>query len=167
MTIVAAALPVAQTAYVARGGPVGHLWLAMPGDTIGSRLRYYRRSKHWSQRRLAEESGVTRQTIAEMERGAVTIPREPANIQALAAALGIKMRQLAEPTGWYADEPSDGTSLEDVLAALHADGRVSAEGKASLDRQIRLEVEATERQADAERKESTPHRQDRPRRRAV
>ena len=165
MSIASAELPGAQSAYVARSGPLGHLWPAMPTDTIGARLRHYRRGRGWSQRRLADESGVSRQTIAELERDAVTIPREPSNVRALANALGISMRALAEPTGWFDAEPA-GTRLEDVLAALHADGRVSAEGKASLERQIRLEVEAAERKA-AESQESSPNRQERARRRAV
>lgn len=140
----------------------------MPSDTIGSRLRHYRRSKRWSQTRLAEESGVKRQTIAEMERGAVTIPREPENVRRLAAALGVRMRDLAGPTGWYDDEPEDGgTTLEEVIARLYADGRVSEEGRASIERMIRLEVAATELQSAEAANDSTPNRQDRPRRRAV
>lgn len=103
MSIATVGLPSAQSVYVARSGPGGHSYLAMPIDTIGSRLRAYRRRKGWSQTRLAHESGVTRQAIAEMERGKVTIPREPKNVKALARALDISMEDLARPTGWYDD----------------------------------------------------------------
>lgn len=156
MTIASATLPVGQTGYVALSQPDSHLWPAMPSDTIGSRLRHYRRQKRLSQQALADLSGVSRQTIAEMERGAVTIPREPANVRALADALEITMRELAEPTGWY-DEEDD----KDWLAGLRADKRLDAEGKALIERLIRLEIE------QAERRESPPNRQEKPKRRAV
>lgn len=128
----------------------------MPSDTIGSRLRHYRRQKRLSQQALADLSGVSRQTIAEMERGAVTIPREPANVRALADALEITMRELAEPTGWY-DDADD----KDWLVGLRADKRLDAEGKALIERLVRLEIE------QAERRESLPNRQEKPKRRAV
>jgi len=156
VTIATAALPVGQTGYVARSQPDGHLWASMPSDTIGSRLRHYRRQKRLSQQALADLSGVSRQTIAEMERGAVTIPREPTNVRALADALEITMRELAEPTGWY-----DDTEDTDWIAGLRADKRLDDEGKALIERLVRLEIE------QAERREPSPNRQEKTKRRAV
>lgn len=143
VSIAAADLPVGRSAYVARSGPICQSWPAMPSDTIGSRLRHYRRSKRWSQARLAEESGVSRQTIAEMERDAVQIPREPANVRALARALGVTMRELAEPTGWYDEGPAE----EDWLAGLRADERLNDDERGLIERLVKRAYEAAERRA--------------------
>ena len=137
----------------------------MGEETVGDRLRRFRRLRKLSQEALAEKSGVRQNYIAQLERGATTVPRDPDNLKLLAAALGVKLRDLAEPTGWYDDEPG-GTSLETVLAALYADKRVGDDGKASIERIIRLEVEAAERR-ERSSEAPTPNRLDRPRRRAV
>jgi transcriptional regulator with XRE-family HTH domain len=79
----------------------------MATDTVGSRLRHYRRLRRLSQQQLADRAGISRQYLADLERGKVTIPREPDNLKALAAALDVALRELAEPTGWYEDVRDD------------------------------------------------------------
>lgn len=153
VSIEAAELPTAQAATVAYGRPSGHVWPAMTSETIGDRLRRYRRARGLSQRKLAETSGVSRQFIAELERNAVTIPREPDNVRLLATTLGVTMKELAGPTGWYDADVPGGPTWEEML---RKDNRLDAEAKAFLERAIRLEFEAAER--DQSTNVDKPHR---------
>lgn len=143
MSIVPSGMPTAQADHVARRLPVGHVWLTMPSETIGDRLRRFRRRKGYSQRELAELSGVSRQFIAELERNAVTIPREPDNVRALAGTLGVSMHDLAAPTGWYDDDEAK----EDWRSMLWRDERLDDDAKKTIQRLVELELGAAERKA--------------------
>ena len=92
---------------------------------------------------MSELSGVRRDYIAQLERGATEIPRDPANLKLLAAALKVRLRDIAEPTGWYeTEEPA----RDDWLAMLMSDARLDEDGKRTIERLVRLELEAAERE---------------------
>lgn len=129
-----------------------HIGPPMASEGVGDRLRRFRRLRRLSQEQLSEQSGVRRDYIAQLERGATAIPRDPDNLKLLAAALKIRLRDLAEPIGWYDDEkaPAD----EDWPSLLMNDDRLDDEGRRFLERAIRLEFEAAQRrnQPEPERK---------------
>ncbi len=104
-------------------------------EGIGDRVRRYRRRARLSQEQLAERSGVPRGYIADLESGQMTMPRNPKNLRALAVALGVGLRTLAEPIGWY-DDP-----MPDVEASLEADPRFDEDTKAMLGQMIRLALD--------------------------
>lgn len=81
-----------------------------------------------SQEELADLSGVQRNYIANLERGAILIPRDPENLGQLAKALGVRLRDLGEPTGWYAGVDA----AVDWEAALLADPRFTDEEKQAI-----------------------------------
>lgn len=66
--------------------------LSDPKRAFGLRLAQVRRSKHWSQERLALESGIARSYLSGVERGKRNIALE--NICRLAATLEVEAWQL-------------------------------------------------------------------------
>ena len=76
-----------------------------PG-TFGINLLKFRHERGWSQRRLAETSGVGRVTIANLERGAHRSP-DAETVERLAAALGVQpgaLWELADPAAAEGEE---------------------------------------------------------------
>jgi transcriptional regulator with XRE-family HTH domain len=63
--------------------------------TFGQRLRKLRKDKGMSQEALALEAGLDRTYVSGVERGERNISLE--NIERLAQALGVKIRDLFEP----------------------------------------------------------------------
>lgn len=106
----------------------GHLWSPMADEGVGDRLRRFRRLRRLTQEQLSEQAGVRRDYIGNLERGAIGVPRDPEQLRLLANVLGVRLRDLAEPTGWY-DDDGDLPSWE---AALRADPRFNEEDKAAL-----------------------------------
>ena len=64
----------------------------MASEGVGDRLRRYRRIRKLTQEALAELAGVSRNYIADLERGAVLHPSDPENLYALSSALGVRLR---------------------------------------------------------------------------
>jgi len=62
-------------------------------ETLGDRLRMYRAKKRMSQEELAKASGVSRQTIAKIETGAIKSSTS-ATVIKLAKALDVAMDSL-------------------------------------------------------------------------
>lgn len=119
-----------------------HIGPPMGAETVGDRLRRFRRLRRLSQEQLAELAGVRQNYIAQLERGATEVPRDPGNLTLLAKALKVRLRDLAEPTGWYAD---DEPSSDDWRSGLMADDRLDESAKQFLDKAITLAFEAAER----------------------
>lgn len=82
-----------------------------PG-TFGINLLKLRRERGWSQRQLAEVSGVGRVTIANLERGAHKSP-DAATLERLAGALGV-------PPGALWETPETPAADGDAVAGLGA-----------------------------------------------
>lgn len=83
-------------------------------ESVGTRVRHYRRLRRLTQDALAEQSGVERRYLGKIETGDVLEPGAE-TVRKLSRALNVPVRQLAEPLGWWADEPSG-----DALAAAEA-----------------------------------------------
>lgn len=69
----------------------------MPKDVVrkvGRRIRELRQKRGWSQEKLAEESGLHRTYIGQVERGEKSIGIE--NLFRLAAALGVSATRLVD-----------------------------------------------------------------------
>ena len=115
--------------------PQGHIGPLMAVEGVGDRLRRFRRGRGLSQERLGELAGVSQNYIAQLERGATAIPRDPTNLLLLAKALGVRLRDLAEPTGWYDGEEDDG----EWEARFLADPTIPDEVKVSVMRWVELE----------------------------
>lgn len=84
-------------------------WSRMPApkETVGDRLRRYRRAKRITQAHLAETAGTNDAYIARLESGAIHEPNID-TLRRIARALNVRLRDLAEPLGWYEDEESEG-----------------------------------------------------------
>lgn len=82
-----------------------------------------------TQEQLSESSGVRRDYIGNLERGAISVPREPDQLRLLATTLGVRLRDLAQPTGWYDEEPAVPGDWE---AAIMADPRFNDHTKQAL-----------------------------------
>jgi transcriptional regulator with XRE-family HTH domain len=63
-------------------------------DQLGTRLRYERLARHWSQATLAKEAGVLRARISDLERGERARPSADTLLK-LAKALGVSAEWLA------------------------------------------------------------------------
>ncbi len=139
MTIIAAQhVPVHPSLLGARSGLLGQNRLPMATESVGDRLRRARRSKGWSQEKLAEASGVNRSYIGDLEANSDRRPSEPDNLRALATALEVPLRFLAEPLGWYTEEapPPD-----DWKSAIKADKRLDDSTAEALIKIIEVAVE--------------------------
>lgn len=101
---------------VERGAPPWVLRDPMAADeTVGERVRRYRRLRKLTQERLADLAGVDRSYLGKIEVGEVLEPGAE-TVTRLAAALKVKVRALAEPLGWYVDEAESRTSVADAIA---------------------------------------------------
>lgn len=100
---------------------------------IGKRIRAARLRKGWNQSVLAEQAGVSRTTLFQMERGAIPTPRA-ATLHRLATALEI-------PVSWLNpdEEPEPRNAFGTRPTGDHADS-------ASFDRQTNPYVEVVEQQ---------------------
>lgn len=127
---------------VASGHQETHLWPAMAAEGVGDRIRRFRRARRLTQEQLSERSGVRRDYIGLLESGATQVPRDPDNLKLLAKALGVRLRDLAEPTGWYDDEKGP----DDWLAGLRADARLSDEDKDFIERAAQLAFDRLDRE---------------------
>lgn len=79
--------------------------------SLGNRIRVTRHGRNWSQTELAEKVG-TSQTCVHNWEADNTFPR-PANLQALASALGVSVRFLEEGEGGI----SMGHTVDEILTA--------------------------------------------------
>jgi transcriptional regulator with XRE-family HTH domain len=123
-----------------------------PMETVGDRVRRYRRQRRLTQDQLAARAGVDRRYLGRIETGEIQQPGVE-TVAKLAAALKEPIRALADP-GWYSDEEST-----DWLAGLRNDERLDNDGKDLIERLVRRELES------AERRESRPS--EGPKKRAV
>ena len=106
-----------------------HVYPSVEDEGLGDRLRRLRGLRRLTQEQLSERSGVRRDYIANLERGKVSVPRDPENLRLLATALGVPLRELAQNTGWYdpdTDAPQDWRSL------LLSDPRLNESAKQAL-----------------------------------
>lgn len=103
-------------------------------ETVGDRVRRYRRLRKLTQDQLAEKSEVDRRQIGRLEAGEVLEPAAE-TLKRLAGALDIPIRSLAEPLGWYEGEVADG----EWEARFLADPTIPDDVKMSVMRWIALE----------------------------
>lgn len=86
-------------------------------ETVGDRVRRYRRLRKLTQDQLADRSDVDRRQIGRLEAGEVLEPAAE-TVRRLATAMGIPIRALAEPLGWYSDEPAPADFQEAAESAI-------------------------------------------------
>ena len=103
-------------------------------ETVGDRVRRYRRLRKLTQDQLAEKSEVDRRQIGRLEAGEVLEPAAE-TLKRLAGALDIPIRLLAEPLGWYDGEEDDG----EWEARFLADPTIPDDVKVSVMRWVELE----------------------------
>lgn len=80
----------------------------MNGPDIGRNLLFIRRSRMWTQGRLAEKSGVSPTTISGIENGKISRPHF-GTLRKVAEALGVEPEELVsgrQPTGGRSEAPS-------------------------------------------------------------
>lgn len=107
-------------------------------ETVGDRVRRYRRLRRLTQEALATQAEVDRRYLGRIETGEVQEPGVD-TVRKLAKALGVPIRAIANPE-WYDDE-----STNDWLAGLRADERLDEDAKALIERLVRREYDARER----------------------
>lgn len=111
--------------------------IPLPGmhesDTVGARIRHYRKQRGMSQVDLTKKARVPNGYIADLERGAILTPRDPDNLRKIAVVLGVPLRVLAGPTGWYEEEQDD-----NWRSLLLSDPRLNDSAKQTLVRIIEL-----------------------------
>jgi transcriptional regulator with XRE-family HTH domain len=93
-------------------------------ETVGDRVRRYRRMKGLTQEQLADKADVDRRHLGRIETGDVLEPGAE-TMKKLAGALNVPLRAVAEPLGWY-EEESARPGWED---AIMADERLSEENR--------------------------------------
>lgn len=108
-------------------------------ETVGERVRRYRRLQRLNQEELADLVGIDRSYLGRIETGTVAQPGIE-TIERLAKGLKIGVRDLADPR-YYADEPVD-----DWLLGLRRDPRIDSDAKELIERLVRREYEASEKQ---------------------
>ncbi len=94
----------------------------LPSSGFGAQLRLRRDEKGWTQKQLAEASGIHTNTIARLERG----EHEPAwpLVLALAKALGVSCEAFSEAQPGASEESTDGKpATEGKPAAKPATGK--------------------------------------------
>ncbi len=80
----------------------------MNGPKIGKNLLFIRRSRMWTQGRLAEESGVSPTTISGIENGKISRPHF-GTLRKVAGALGVEPEELISgrrPVGGHEESPA-------------------------------------------------------------
>jgi len=87
----------------------------MGSETVGSRVRHYRRLRKLTQEGLADRADVDRRYLGRIETEDVLEPGAE-SVRKLAAALEVPIRALAEPLGWYLDDDSGRPSVQDAIA---------------------------------------------------
>lgn len=85
--------------------------------TVGDLVRRYRRLRKLTQEALAERAQVDRSYLGKIEVGDVLEPGAE-TVKRLAVALGVTVRSLAEPLGWYDAEPTRDQLAEAERAIL-------------------------------------------------
>lgn len=72
-------------------------------ESVGERVRRYRRIRRLTQEQLADAAEVDRRYLGRIETGEVEQPGVEV-VERLARALNVAVRQLADPR-WYGDDP--------------------------------------------------------------
>ncbi len=83
----------------------------MEGSGTGGRLAGLRRSRMWTQARLAAEAGVSPTTVSGIESGKISRPHF-GTLGKLARSLGVDPRELVAPPAFAAEEDATPMSLE-------------------------------------------------------
>lgn len=99
----------------------------MNGPSIGKKLLFIRRSRMWTQGRLAEESGVSPTTVSGIESGKISRPHF-GTLRKVAEALGV--------------EP------EELMSGPEPDGRRGSSASLSLDWAMSAREEEFEREVE-------------------
>ena len=118
----------------------------MEGRETGGRLIGLRRSRMWTQVRLAEEAGVSPTTVSGIESGRISRPHF-GTLGKLARALGVDPRELLA-------DPSASTTAEEDPAPMSlewARSSAEAEFEKGLDEASLNRLEALSRELDEER----------------
>jgi transcriptional regulator with XRE-family HTH domain len=108
-------------------------------ETVGDRIRRYRRYRGLTQQALADLASVDKSYISRLEAGEVADPGLEI-VERLAAALQVSLRQLADPR-WYAGVPAELPDWEAAILALPAK-TLSDEDKETVVRLIRALIAA-------------------------
>jgi transcriptional regulator with XRE-family HTH domain len=116
----------------------------MEGSGTGERLAGLRRSRMWTQARLAAEAGVSPTTVSGIESDKISRPHF-GTLGKLARALGVDPRELVAPPSPAAEEGAAPMSLEWARSSPETEFERGLEG-ASLSR-----LESLSRELDEER----------------
>lgn len=108
-------------------------------ETVGERVRRYRRLRRLTQDALAAKADVDRRYLGRIETGDVAEPGVDTVVK-IAHALGVSVRAIANP-GWYDDEGE-----RDWLSALRADDRLDDDAKDLIERLVRRELDRRDEQ---------------------
>lgn len=111
-----------------------------PMESVGERVRRYRRLRRLTQASLAEQAGLDQRYLGRIETGDVLEPGVEA-VRKLAAALAVPIREIANPA-WYEDDAAD---WEPALRAEMARKGYGPEDTEAVVRAVRLTLEARER----------------------
>lgn len=111
-------------------------------ETVGDRVRRYRRLKKWTKEELAFAAKIDRSYLGKLEAGTVDGAPGVDWIGRVARALGVSKRTIAEPLGWYDDEKPKGTvdTMEEIERAIIANSDLDEEQKSGLILSARLLV---------------------------
>ena len=93
---------------------------------VGPLVRARRQARGWTQRELAARAGVSRGYVANVERGAVPLPRR-ATLARLGRALGLRLAQLAQAAGRSERLLEQDPQLQRLVGALVADAELMAQ----------------------------------------
>jgi transcriptional regulator with XRE-family HTH domain len=114
----------------------------MEGSGTGGRLAGLRRSRMWTQARLAAEAGVSPTTVSGIESGKISRPHF-GTLGKLARSLGVDPRELVAPPASAAEEDAAPMSLEWARSSPETEFERGLEG-ASLSRLESLSSELDE-----------------------
>ncbi len=116
----------------------------MEGSETGERLAGLRRSRMWTQARLAAEAGVSPTTVSGIESGKISRPHF-GTLGKMARALGVDPRKLVAPPASAVEDGAAPMSLEWARSSPETDFERGLEG-ATLGR-----LESLSRELDEER----------------
>lgn len=118
----------------------GPSWVSRwPMESVGTRVRRYRRQRRrsdgtpWTQEDLAEAAGIDRRYLGKIETEEIAEPGID-TLRRIATALGVPLRALAEPMGWYEGEPP---GTDDWILRMRGDPTLAEEDKDALERLAR------------------------------
>lgn len=114
----------------------------MEGRDVGERIAGLRRSRMWTQARLAGEAGISPTTVSGIESGRISRPHF-GTVGKLARALGVDPRELLAPPGRPMEEGPTPMSLEWARSSHEAEFERGLD-KASLGRLEALSHELKE-----------------------